>query len=101
MNTPKQMPKADPMMPEMTVLTAQLLIMSSCTSCSGEGGSILAYSFLFGTLAPCWFPFEADSTLGPSAFPTSLRSPSGMVIGHRINAGPEQQMQQKFHFGPC
>ena len=47
MNIPKATPKADPMTPDMTVLTAQLLIMSSWTSCSGVVGSILAYSFFF------------------------------------------------------
>ena len=55
MKMPKNTPNADPMMPDMTVFTAQLLIRSSWTSCSGVVGSILVNSFFFfGAFAACW-----------------------------------------------
>ena len=43
---PKSTPNPMPITPDMTVLTPQLFIMSSCTICSGVGICICLYTFL-------------------------------------------------------
>ena len=81
MKIPKATPKAEPMTPDITVLTAQLLIKSSWMSCSGVVGSILVYSFLFFGCGPCWAGAE-PSMSSPSSLATgSVLPPCGAMPG--------------------